>query len=132
MYSLLLVLVFLMTGAGGGGKRRQSSAQQPKIGIEDVSSEYVPADESETESTDLEALAPEVLSKKKGKEPAGQGKGKGKLPSTRGRKKTGGVEIREPTSDHPRRSVQQEDPIDPKRRAMHSEKLCIGERAVGV
>lgn len=93
MSSLLLVLLFLMVGGGGGGKRRRSSAQQP---AEDVGNEYVPREESETESTDWEALAPEVLSKKKGKEkakePAGQGKGKGKLPSTRGKKKL--VELR--------------------------------------
>lgn len=53
MYSLLLVLVFLMAGGGRDRKRRRSSAKQPVEQLaEDVGCEYIYGEESDTESTE--------------------------------------------------------------------------------
>lgn len=113
--------------------RRKSTTQKHANVVEDEGSEYKASDHSETESADWELLTLEVVSKRKGKEPVvPKRKGKEKLAPTRGRKRAGGVEIREPTSDPPRRSLHQDEPVSPKQRAMFSSKLCIGEQEVGV
>ncbi|XP_020105850.1 uncharacterized protein LOC109722274 [Ananas comosus] len=141
MYSWLLVLVVLMAGGGRGSKRQRSSAKRPvEQQPEDEGSEYAPGDESREEEPDWEAFTPEVITKEKDKRKGkgkavdkGKGKamekGKGKASEYTGRRKSGGVEIREPGSEPPRLSLQD---VPSARRSMYSSKHCIGEHDVGI
>lgn len=86
-----------------------------------------------TESTDWEAYSLDVLSMRKGKElVTPKEKGKEKLVPICGKRKSGGIEIREPAFEPPRRSSQQKELVESKRLGMFSTKLCIGERDVVV